>query len=255
MRGRGSGQSDEFIREVDEAVRQDRWLKLWKHYGAYVIGAALAVVIGSAAGVGWRAWQESQRQDEAERYMAAIELLRAGAPGRGGRGACRAGRAISSSGYAVLARLQAAQALGEAGDRAGKLSMLGQLTERRWGCHSVSRPRRASGSPGGVRRSRPGRSVEPAREARRRRTTPGATARWSSARWRSCAPARPRPRARPWRCWSSDPRTPPDLGRRAAELLSALGGPSDADAGAGAAASGDAPEAGAAPQEAEAAPQ
>jgi hypothetical protein len=26
-----------------------------------------------------------------------------------------------------------------------------------------------------------------------------------------------------------DPRTPPDLGRRAAELLSALGGPPDAD--------------------------
>ena len=52
-----------------------------------------------------------------------------------------------------------------------------------------------------------------------------------------------------------DPRTPPNLGRRAAELLSALGGPSDADVAAGAAASGDAPEAEAAPREAEAAPQ
>ena len=30
-----------------------------------------------------------------------------------------------------------------------------------------------------------------------------------------------------------DPRTPPDLGRRAAELLSALGGPSDADVAGG----------------------
>ena len=44
MRGRGSGPADEFIREVDEAVRQDRWLKLWKQYGIYVAGVALAVI-------------------------------------------------------------------------------------------------------------------------------------------------------------------------------------------------------------------
>ena len=74
MRGRGSGQSDEFIREVDEAVRQDRWLKLWKQYGSLYDGGRLALVIGIAAGVGWRAWQENQRQDEAERYMAAISF-------------------------------------------------------------------------------------------------------------------------------------------------------------------------------------
>jgi hypothetical protein len=46
-----------------------------------------------------------------------------------------------------------------------------------------------------------------------------------------------------------DPRTPPNLGRRAAELLSALGGPSDADV----AEDADAPAGPA--QEAEAAPQ
>ena len=65
MRGRDSGQSDEFIREVDEAVRQDRWLTLWKHYGNYVVAAAAVVVIVVAGGVGWQAWQESQRQEVA----------------------------------------------------------------------------------------------------------------------------------------------------------------------------------------------
>ncbi len=54
MRGRDSGQSDEFIREVDEAVRQDRWLTLWKQYGNTIIGAAVVVVVAvaGAAGVG-----------------------------------------------------------------------------------------------------------------------------------------------------------------------------------------------------------
>ena len=54
MRGRGSVNSDEFIREVDDAVRQEQWLKLWKQYGSYITAAALALVVGSAAAAGWR---------------------------------------------------------------------------------------------------------------------------------------------------------------------------------------------------------
>jgi hypothetical protein len=128
MRGRGSASSDEFIREVDEAVRQDRWLKLWKEYGAYVVGAALAVVIGTAAGVGWRTWQESQRHGEAERYMAATQLLRQNQPAEAAA-AFRALAEESDSGYAVLAHLQAARALGQAGDETGKVAMLSQLAD------------------------------------------------------------------------------------------------------------------------------
>ena len=76
-----------------------------------MIGAALAVVVGTAAGVGWRAWQESQRQAEAERYMAATELLRQNRPAEAAEAFAALARE-SDSGYAVLARLQAAQALG-----------------------------------------------------------------------------------------------------------------------------------------------
>ncbi|MDX1541353.1 MAG: hypothetical protein R3349_08100, partial [Geminicoccaceae bacterium] len=66
---------DEFIREVDEAVRQDRWMTLWKTYGTYVVGGVVAVVLGTTAGVGWREWQERSRLAEAERYAAASRLL------------------------------------------------------------------------------------------------------------------------------------------------------------------------------------
>ena len=70
MRGRGSVNSDEFIREVDEAVRQEQWQKLWKQYGSYIVAAALALVVGSAAAAGWRTWQENRRLDDARRYAA-----------------------------------------------------------------------------------------------------------------------------------------------------------------------------------------
>jgi hypothetical protein len=249
MRGRGSGQSDEFIREVDEAVRQDRWLKLWNQYGTYVIAAALAVVIGSAAGVGWRSWQESRRQDEAERYMAAIELLRAERPAEAAA-ALEALARDSSSGYAVLARLQAAQALGEAGDSAGKLNMLGQLTSD----GDAAILYRDLGELLAAQETFAAAGQDDLSSQLAKLAADGSPWRYSALELSALAQLRAGETEAARATLTllvEDPRTPPNLGRRAAELLSALGGASDA----GATAAGDAPEADAAPQEAEAAPQ
>jgi hypothetical protein len=223
MRGRGSSQTDEFIREVDEAVRQDRWLKLGRQYGVYVIGAALAVVVGTTAGVGWRAWQESQRQAEAERYMAAAELLRQNRPAEAAEAFAALARE-SDSGYAVLARLQAAQALGRAGDAAAKVGMLDQLA--------------ADGATSALYRDL-GELL--AAQQQLGETSPDELAKLAAADspWRYSAlelSALAQLRAGDTAAARAtlaglvdDPRTPPDLGRRAAELLSALGGPPDAD--------------------------
>jgi hypothetical protein len=248
MRGRGSGHSDEFIREVDEAVRQDRWLKLWKQYGTYLIGAALAVVIGTAAGVGWRAWQESQRQAEAERYMAAIELLRQERPAEAAEALGALAR-DSSSGYAVLARLQAAQALGEAGDTAGKLKMLHQISEDS-GTAALYRDlgellaaQEAFGEAGSDNLS--SRLAKLTAEHNPWRYSALELSALTQLREGNTEAARAT-----LAMLVEDPRTPRDLGRRAAELLSALGGPSDAGV------ASETVDPGAGPQpEAEAAPQ
>ena len=36
----------DFFREVDEAVRQDKYKKLWDEYGVYALGAAAVLVVG-----------------------------------------------------------------------------------------------------------------------------------------------------------------------------------------------------------------
>jgi hypothetical protein len=223
MRGRGSASSDEFIREVDEAVRQDRWLKLWKEYGAFVVGAAVAVVLGTAAGVGWRSWQESQRQAEAESYLAATELLRQNRPAEAAA-AFRALAGDADSGYAVLARLQAAHALGQAGDEEGKLAMLRQLADD----DAAAPMYRELGGLLALQQQFGAESPDNLTSQLASLTSADNPWRYSALELIALAQMRAGETEAARETLSSlvgDPRTPPDLGRRAAELLSALGGP------------------------------
>jgi hypothetical protein len=227
MRGRGSAQSDDFIREVNEAVRQDRWLKLSKQYGAYVIGAALAVVIGTAAGVGWRAWQDRQLQAEAERYMAAADLLRQNRPADAAQAFDALAR-DSDSGYAVLARLQAAQALGQAGDTAGKLKMLDQLAKD----DDAASLYRDLGELLAAQAQFGEASEDNLASQLEKLTAVDNPWRYSALELSALAQLRAGDTEAARATLASlvdDPRTPPNLGRRAAELLAALGGSPDAD--------------------------
>jgi hypothetical protein len=230
MRGRGSA-TDEFIREVDEAVRQDQWLKLWKHYGSYVVGAALAVVIGTAAGVGWRGWQESQRLEEARRYAAAQQMLGQDRPAEAAE-AFAALAQDASSGYRVLARLRAAEAQAEAGDPAAATATLEQLA--------------ASDDAAPVYRSL-GELLAAQREFANAQPTAVLTGlepligindpwRYSALELRALAQMQSGDTAGARQTLDdllADPLTPPHLGRRAAELLAFLGGPPAAQQPAG----------------------
>ena len=55
-------ETDSFIREVTEEVRQERMLTYWKKWGPYIIGGVL-VIVGAAAG--W-SWMQAQKKAEAE---------------------------------------------------------------------------------------------------------------------------------------------------------------------------------------------
>jgi hypothetical protein len=53
-------ETDSFIQEVTEEVRQDRMFRLWKKYGPYAVAAIVAVVAVSA-GLSWMKQREIQQ--------------------------------------------------------------------------------------------------------------------------------------------------------------------------------------------------
>jgi hypothetical protein len=66
--------NDNIIREIDEELRSDRMRALWRRFGPYVIGAAVAVVLLVAVNEGWSWWQNSNSARSSDQFYAALKL-------------------------------------------------------------------------------------------------------------------------------------------------------------------------------------
>lgn len=106
----------DIFREIDEDLRRDRHVELWKRYGNYIIALALAIVLGTGASVFWRDHKVEQREADSAAFAAATGLVQDD----------RAGDAIAAfsaiaqdadEGYAQLAPFHEAALLAKAGDR------------------------------------------------------------------------------------------------------------------------------------------
>jgi hypothetical protein len=117
----------DIIREVDEELRRENWEILWKKYGKLAIAAAVALVLGTAGVVGWRAYDRDQREKAGSEFGAVIagventaepaqaaEMLAAYVPG-------------APDGYATLARLREAKLRADAGQLEAAIALYDAL--------------------------------------------------------------------------------------------------------------------------------
>jgi hypothetical protein len=107
---------DNFIQELEEDLRHDRYLALWRKYGRYATALALAIVIAAAGVVAWRHYRESERLKESMAYNAALSVADQG--GAAWEGALYSLRDLAQSGstaYGTLARFQEAALLNKNG--------------------------------------------------------------------------------------------------------------------------------------------
>ena len=116
----------DIFNEVDEDVRKDKSLALWKAYGKYVIALVILIVAGTAAYVGWQNYQLSRAHAEGAAFEAASTLAAEGS--NADAAAAFADLAEEGSkGYSALASLREAAALIDAGEGAKALAVYDRL--------------------------------------------------------------------------------------------------------------------------------
>ena len=116
----------DIFREVDEDLRHERYLKLWRRWRYWLLGVGVAALGGAVAYVMLADAQESAREAEGRQFAAAVAGIEAG---RGGEAAdlLAALAADSETGYAALARLSEADARAGRGDISGAIFVYDQM--------------------------------------------------------------------------------------------------------------------------------
>lgn len=112
----------QLFREIDEDLRRERYMKLWKAYGRYIVGVIVTVLLATSGWVWWQNNQLSVRGEEGERYAAAAALVGKGNPAAAIKAFSQVA-ADSSAGYAALAKLREAALRAKKGDLKGAAAL------------------------------------------------------------------------------------------------------------------------------------
>jgi hypothetical protein len=113
--------SDDLFREVDEEVRQDQYLKLWKQYGVYIAGVILVIILITVSVVVWRDMQRTELEANGEKMLAAIAVVEERPDDALDQLAALGDE--GTKGYRLLARLREAALLSERGDARSAVSI------------------------------------------------------------------------------------------------------------------------------------
>lgn len=104
----------DIFREIDEELRRDNLLKLWKLYGRYVIAAVVVALLIAGGVEAWLNHRLSQRQAQSVRYQAALALLQQGKDADAAK--IFASVSDESGAYGQLAAFEAADLAAKSGD-------------------------------------------------------------------------------------------------------------------------------------------
>jgi hypothetical protein len=109
--------NETIFREVDEELRGDRMRALWRRFGPFIIGGAIAIVLVVAGNEGWTWWQNSNAARSSDQFYAALELAEAGDVAAA-QDALNDVVAEGTGGYPALARFRQASLLAADGKSA-----------------------------------------------------------------------------------------------------------------------------------------
>jgi len=115
-----------FIQEVNEEIKQERYLETWKKYGQYFVGIAV-IAIGSVAGWQWyKSSITSAQHAQSVEFTNGISLATAGRNQQASKIFEKLARE-TDGGYAALARLRQAALVAKSGDAKAAAALYLQL--------------------------------------------------------------------------------------------------------------------------------
>lgn len=118
---------DGFFREVNEELRSDKVKAIWTRYSSLLIGAVVAIVVGTAVFAFYEYWTEKQAPQSGDQFLAALNLVRDGKNDE----ALKTLDQLEKDGYGaypVLARMRAAGVIAQKGDLAGAVAAFDKVS-------------------------------------------------------------------------------------------------------------------------------
>lgn len=116
--------------EVTAELRRDQSSALWRRYGRYVIGAAVAVVLIVASVIAYDSWKTAGQEAASERYDALLRTLEETPAGDAREALIEQFLAQNNGGYDVLASFVSAFELAENGDKLAAVARFDGLAAR-----------------------------------------------------------------------------------------------------------------------------
>ena len=117
----------DIFQEVEEDLRRDRYERLAKKYGGYVIAALVAIVAATAGYVLWKNWHQARQQAATLQLAEAVDLAGPAGSDAAGIPALDTVATRGPSGPAGLARLYEAGVKARTGDSAGAIAIYDAL--------------------------------------------------------------------------------------------------------------------------------
>jgi hypothetical protein len=118
--------NDAFLREVDEELRRDELVNVWRRYGRWIV---VAVVVALAAFGGWLYWQHYQQQragDQGEKLLATYDQLAADKTAQAAPALAELATS-SSPGYRAAAKFSQADVLLKKNDLKGAAAKFAEI--------------------------------------------------------------------------------------------------------------------------------
>ncbi len=108
-------EQDNLFKEIDEDLRQQKYADLWKKYGNFVIGAAIALIVGVASVKGWEAYDLNRKSEDGKLLVSALKSIAKDKPDTAASILDKLAKE-GSSGYAIIARFNQAAVFSKKGD-------------------------------------------------------------------------------------------------------------------------------------------